>query len=77
MWTMHSDFQHVVARCWERPLYASPMCILVGKLKRLKQTLKEWNKNTFGNLFHNLALAEDDVLIAQQGFDEPLKIYIT
>jgi len=32
------------------PLVGCPMFILSQKLKRLKIALKEWNKNTFGDI---------------------------
>lgn len=69
MWASHPTFMDLVRGSWELPFYASPMCTLVGKLKRLKQELKEWNKNVFGNLFRNLSAAEDNVLAAQQKYD--------
>lgn len=69
MWAAHPSFQQVVRESWTRPYLASPLCVLVGKLKRLKQDLKKWNKEVFLNLFSNLAVAEDDVLVAQHAFD--------
>lgn len=60
MWISHGDFDSVVKRSWEQP--TSPMYRLMGKLKRLKQVLKEWNQSTFGNVFKNVASAEDGFL---------------
>lgn len=36
-----------------------PMVILSKKLQFLKQDLKAWNKNTFGNIFENMKMEED------------------
>lgn len=70
MWISHGDFDSVVKRSWEEPIYASPMYRFMGKLKRLKQVLKEFSQSTFGNVFKNVASAEDGVLEAQQAYDE-------
>ena len=37
------------------------MTHFVIKLKRLKHTLEAWNRETFGNVFDNVAKAEEDV----------------
>lgn len=70
MWASHPTFKQMVKTCWDQPLYATPLCALVGKLKRLKQELKKWNKEVFGNLFSNISAAEENVLVALQAFDE-------
>lgn len=70
MWISHAEFQSVVKQSWEAPIYASPLSRLVGKLKGLKKDQQAWNKSTFGNLYQNLALAEDEVLEAQKVYDE-------
>lgn len=69
MWASHPSFLQMVRDSWNQPLYASPLCTLVGKLKR-KRKHEKWKREVFGNGFSNLSAAEDEVLIAQQAFDE-------
>lgn len=49
MWASHPSFLQMVRDSWNQPLYASPLCTLVGKLKRLKH--EKWNREVFGNVF--------------------------
>ncbi|KAF5474951.1 hypothetical protein F2P56_006803 [Juglans regia] len=48
MWTTHEDFWPYVSSSWEVPMYGSGLWKLAGKLKRLKQALRTWNKEVFG-----------------------------
>jgi len=49
MWTMNDDCKRLIAESWNIPVVGCPMFILSQKLKRLKLTLKYWNKNVFGD----------------------------
>lgn len=69
MWISHPSFLNAVKQSREAPCFWTPLYILISKLKRLKYDLKQWNVHTFGNLFHNLSQAEDQVLIAQSTCD--------
>jgi hypothetical protein len=50
MWISHPDCINVVKQCWNNQISGCPMFILSQKLKMLKEALKTWNKNTFGNV---------------------------
>lgn len=46
MWTRHQGFQHLVRESWSQETGATGLLSLEIKLKRLKATLKIWNRNT-------------------------------
>ncbi|KAF8393657.1 hypothetical protein HHK36_021903 [Tetracentron sinense] len=59
MWTSHMDFLKMVEMSWNEHMVAdSGLCKLVGKLKRLKQRLRVWNKETFGRVSGTRELEE-------------------
>lgn len=55
MWLTHPEFMTTVRKSWVLPLVAAcPIRRVMLKLKRLKNTLKSWNKEVFGNIFIKL-----------------------
>lgn len=51
MWRKHDQFASVVQQSWTSPTVAThPLLLLVGKQKRLKQTLKEFNHDFFSDI---------------------------
>ena len=62
MWVAHEDCINVVRNCWNTNIIGCPMFVLSEKLKLLKAALKQWNKDTFGNV-------NDQVLTAKQNLD--------
>jgi exonuclease III len=61
MWLLHPNLADVVKECWNTNVIGCPMFVLSKKLKILKDTLKVWNKDVFGNVHDHLKLAEDKV----------------
>ncbi|XP_071901456.1 uncharacterized protein [Coffea arabica] len=61
MWAKHPTFRDTVRLSWEQPAQGYGMFAFSFKLKRLKQDLRRWNKDTFGDVFKNLAAAEERV----------------
>jgi len=47
-----------ISSCWQTRVICCPMYILTKKLKLLKDRLKIWNKNVFGNVHQFLREAE-------------------
>ncbi|GAA0154813.1 hypothetical protein LIER_12686 [Lithospermum erythrorhizon] len=70
MWLMHQEFMQVVADDWKKPMFGEPIYTLWQKLKRLKTTLKHWNKETFGNVFTLVEQEEDEVLRHEHIFEK-------
>ncbi|PNX60507.1 hypothetical protein L195_g051967 [Trifolium pratense] len=58
------DCLNVITRSWNRVVVGCPVYVLTQKLKFLKESLKIWNKNTFGNVHSNVKIASqklDDI----------------
>ena len=77
MWSYHNDCSSFIRSVWSNQAFGSPMQILSQKLKRLKDELKVWNKNIFGDI-HNQVKATfakvDDIqqLINISGYSDEL-----
>ncbi|XP_051121132.1 uncharacterized protein LOC127244702, partial [Andrographis paniculata] len=69
MWTRHHTFQDHVRQSWVVPTGTTGLLNLRLKLGRLKQALKWWNKQVFGNVFQVLAAAEKDAEECEAEFD--------
>ncbi|WRX25598.1 Reverse transcriptase domain - like 10 [Theobroma cacao] len=69
-WVLHHGFKKSVEQNWNLPIHGSGLQAFWAKQRRLKQSLKRWNKEVFGDIFHNLKVAEqravDCELIFQQ-----------
>ncbi|PNY03176.1 ribonuclease H [Trifolium pratense] len=61
MWTLHDSCKDLISNCWGIQIIGSPMFILSKKLKLLKEHLKNWNKEVFGNVHSYVKDAEDSV----------------
>jgi hypothetical protein len=57
MWISHPDCANVIQHSWNVNVVGCPMYVLSEKLKRLKNDLKAWNKNVFGNIHENVKLS--------------------
>jgi hypothetical protein len=55
MWSMHSDCRQVISDSWSNVVLGNP------KLKLLKNNLKIWNKNYFGNVNDLVSSAETNL----------------
>jgi hypothetical protein len=58
MWTLHPECDSLVKDRWNTEFVGCPMYILTRKLKLLKEKLKSWNKETFGNVHDYVTTAE-------------------
>ncbi|KAF9596337.1 hypothetical protein IFM89_008863 [Coptis chinensis] len=68
-WLSHDSLKEVVADSWNEPLYDVPIRKVVKKLKRLKQKLKSWSFEVFGNQSQHLKHLEeemDQILLDQE-----------
>ncbi|GAA0163765.1 hypothetical protein LIER_39655 [Lithospermum erythrorhizon] len=50
MWLKHPNFISVVTAAWNQEFYGDPFYTICCKLKALKFSLKEWNRDIFGNV---------------------------
>jgi exonuclease III len=79
-WLDHPDFQANIQGWWKEAeiSYGSKMYRFQQKLKNLKQTLKFWNKHTFGSIFDSQKqlmeqMEEIQCRIREQGLTEELR----
>ncbi|XP_017974498.1 PREDICTED: uncharacterized protein LOC108661575 [Theobroma cacao] len=57
-WVLHHGFKKFVEQNWTSSIVGSRLQAFWVKQRRLKQALKWWNKEVFGDIFHNLKVAE-------------------
>ncbi|MCH90684.1 RNA-directed DNA polymerase (Reverse transcriptase) [Trifolium medium] len=57
MWISHPDCVNVVQQSWNVKVVGCPMYVISEKLKILKNNLKIWNKNVFGNIHETVKLS--------------------
>ncbi|KAK6146196.1 hypothetical protein DH2020_020065 [Rehmannia glutinosa] len=69
MWARHQYFLCTVAQVWGSPTDVSGLFNLHYKLIRVKQKMKWWNRNIFGNIFSNLKQAKQNVHNAERTYD--------
>jgi hypothetical protein len=65
MWTLHDNCKDVIAASWNDVVIGCPMYVLNTKLKRLKDKLKIWNKEIFGNVHSQVIDAEKNLQCIQ------------
>ncbi|GAU35943.1 hypothetical protein TSUD_394910 [Trifolium subterraneum] len=61
MWANHQDCRNIIADCWNSDIVGCPMFILSHKLKLLKDKLKIWNKESFGNVHDHVNTAAQNL----------------
>ncbi|XP_075098971.1 uncharacterized protein LOC107793393 [Nicotiana tabacum] len=69
-WATHDTFTEVVRQKWVTNFIGDPFLMFKQKLKRLKSTLSQWSKLTFGDIFKQLAIREDIVRVKEILFEE-------
>ncbi|XP_026400167.1 uncharacterized protein LOC113296042 [Papaver somniferum] len=64
VWTTHPDFIKVIQYSWVEVCNGNPTFIFISKLKRLKNILKKWNWEVFGDLRIKIKTTKENVLAA-------------
>ncbi|KAL3502556.1 hypothetical protein ACH5RR_037005 [Cinchona calisaya] len=65
----HYSFLHAIKQNWDRPILGSGMMEFSLKFCWLKERLKEWNKDVFGNVFHAIQRVEEEVAIKEINYE--------
>ncbi|XP_075095162.1 uncharacterized protein LOC142173464 [Nicotiana tabacum] len=60
-WTTHATFMDVVRQNWEADFIGDPFLMFKQNIKRVKAALSKWSRETFGDIFKQLAILEDIV----------------
>ncbi|OVA04077.1 hypothetical protein BVC80_849g1 [Macleaya cordata] len=66
----HNSFLDVVSQSWQDYISGNPALRFAYKLKRLKDKLKWWNSNVFGDINSKLKDMEEEVTVAMKVSDE-------
>lgn len=61
VWVAHHSFLDVVREAWSFQSDCRPIKALLLKLKKVKEMLRVWNKDVFGNVVDRVREAEEDV----------------
>ncbi|XP_019242028.1 PREDICTED: uncharacterized protein LOC109222078, partial [Nicotiana attenuata] len=69
-WTKHATFMDVVRQNWEADFIGDPFWMFKQKLKRVKVALSKWSRETFGDIFKQLAILEDIVRVKEMLFEK-------
>jgi len=69
MWVAHADCINVVRNNWNTPIIGCPIYVLAEKPKHLNVAMKQWNKDTFGNVHDQVKIAKDRVDQIQSEID--------
>lgn len=72
-WTKHKDFHKIVQEIWKENIMGSLFHIVHEKLKRVKNALVVWSKETYGDIFQKMATLEDVIKAKESQFQiQPL-----
>ncbi|XP_075087488.1 uncharacterized protein LOC142169519 [Nicotiana tabacum] len=69
-WTNHATFIDVVRHNWEADFIGDPFLMFKQNIKRVKAALSKWIRETFGDIFKQLAILEDIVRVKEMLFEE-------
>ncbi|KAF9606065.1 hypothetical protein IFM89_023088 [Coptis chinensis] len=69
IWCTDPNFRDIVKASWEIPIWGHSIFILTQKLKRLKATLKKWNKELFGNITSKVEMESKNLERMQNQFE--------
>nr|XP_009629929.1 uncharacterized protein LOC104119987 [Nicotiana tomentosiformis] len=68
-WTKNATFKEVVIQNWDADFIEDPFVLFNHKLKKVKVALSKWSKDTFGDIFKQIAILEDIVKVKEMLFE--------
>ncbi|XP_060170581.1 uncharacterized protein LOC132601517 [Lycium barbarum] len=68
-WTKHHTFVEVVKENWTADFCRNPFYVFHQMLKKLKRALVQWSRNTYGNIFQQIATIEDTIKVKELQFE--------
>ncbi|KAF9603950.1 hypothetical protein IFM89_039289 [Coptis chinensis] len=76
-WIKHESLKEVVKQSWEECLEDVPIRKVMKKLKRLKEALKTWSRETFGDLSKKKKSATEDLeWIMKEQEEDPFNVQL-
>ncbi|XP_060190578.1 uncharacterized protein LOC132619809 [Lycium barbarum] len=68
-WVQHESFQEVIKQHWCIDFEGNPFTKFHHKLKKVKNALRNWSKNTYGNIFQQIASLEEVIKVHEEQFE--------
>ncbi|VFQ72006.1 unnamed protein product [Cuscuta campestris] len=69
LWTSHPSYLATLKNTWDSVHTGRGMHGLYLKLQATQKSLSSWSKNTYGNLFNNVKLAEEECTKAEEDYE--------
>ncbi|XP_047264607.1 uncharacterized protein LOC124896806 [Capsicum annuum] len=69
-WLKKNSCMEVIKQIWKEKAFGNPFMIFHQKLKRTKVALTKWSKQSFGNIFQEIATLEEVIKIKENQFEE-------
>nr|XP_027096084.1 uncharacterized protein LOC113715980 [Coffea arabica] len=69
VWANHSSFMDVVRDAWQVPVQAGGMLGFHQRLSSVKHKLRCWSRQSFGDIFQTVQVAEETLRHCQEEFD--------
>ncbi|XP_071909685.1 uncharacterized protein [Coffea arabica] len=80
IWRCHPQFQEIVSEAWSKEFYGMGMVRFYNKLKTIRDKLKQWNREVFGNVSSKVVEAEQELKQRESEYnlirDEESKIHL-
>ncbi|XP_059302336.1 uncharacterized protein LOC132054310 [Lycium ferocissimum] len=68
-WVQHDSFQEIIKQHWCIDFEGNPFAKFHHKLKKVKNALRSWSKNTHGNIFQQIASLEEVIKVHEEKFE--------
>ncbi|KAH0650293.1 hypothetical protein KY284_030205 [Solanum tuberosum] len=62
-WTKHPNFKKIIEENWKLDFVGCPFFEYQARIKKIKGVLAKWSKETFGNIFQQIATLEDEIRV--------------
>ncbi|KAF3634576.1 putative LRR receptor-like serine/threonine-protein kinase [Capsicum annuum] len=69
-WLKEESCLEVIKQNWTAEIEGNPFIVFQHKLKKTKTALSRWSKETFGNIFQEIATLEDIIKVKEKQFEE-------
>ncbi|XP_059285202.1 uncharacterized protein LOC132038567 [Lycium ferocissimum] len=68
-WVQHESFHKVIKQHWCIDFEGNPFTKFHHKLKKVNNALRNWSKNTYGNIFQQIASLEEVIKVHEEQFE--------
>ncbi|XP_055800398.1 uncharacterized protein LOC129869822 [Solanum dulcamara] len=68
-WLKEESFMETIKEHWKAEFEGDPFALFHHKLKKTKKALSQWSKDTFGNIFQEIATIEEIIKVQEAQFE--------